>query len=87
MTVDKDIENPCDKCAKESDEETLIKLLATLKPEVLHTALIILETAHHCICNKIHSRKYWLGAVQDYKVNAMMKKCKSLKEKEAQTDN
>jgi hypothetical protein len=78
VKVDKDIESVCEKCSNESDEETFIKLLATLKPEVLHTALIILETAHHCICEKIHPRIYWLGAVQNYKVASMMKKCKSL---------
>jgi hypothetical protein len=77
------IECLCDKCPDEvPDENTFVKLLAVLKPEELHTALLVLETSKHCLCNQRRPRKYWLGAVQDYKATVMMRKCQSLRERD-----
>jgi hypothetical protein len=66
-------------CALEVDELTFVKLLSTLKPDVFYAVLRTLETGMHCICTKIHPRKYWLQQVHNYKLAETARKIKSLK--------
>ena len=68
-----------DSCAAEVDELTFIKLLAALKQEELHAVLLALETGKHCICAKIHPRRYWLERVREYKLANVARNIRSLK--------
>ncbi len=68
-----------DACAAEVDELTFIKLLSTLKLGELYDVLRTLETGKHCICTKIHPRRYWLQQVKNYKLAEAARKIKSLK--------
>lgn len=66
-------------CAAEVDETTFVKLLSTLKPNVLYAVLQVLETGKHCVCTKIHPRRYWLEQVNNYKLADTARAIKSLK--------